>query len=256
MDASANNAGSPMTQENLSTGTPATFSRQPPSHGRPIKFTPERLQQIRNLVERGKSREEIAEILDVTVGSLQVTCSRLGISLRRPRFDNGIRVLRQSKPLSKNPMMMHHPIEHDGSAPSQPTEEQSAGSSQSRPAEPALVVKPQQERVKTLEAGSASVAIRIQYNGMERTTQLPFTLDMIGQLAWEAELRDMRIGELIAELIVAMVRKDLFPVVLDPSRVTPESEHRVCEQPVAGAIGLKEQMFGAEQQIPHGARSD
>jgi hypothetical protein len=51
-----------MTQENLSTGTPAKFSRQPPSHGRPIKFTPERLQQIRNLVERGKSREEIAEI--------------------------------------------------------------------------------------------------------------------------------------------------------------------------------------------------
>jgi hypothetical protein len=120
-------------------------------------------------------------------------------------------------------------------------------------------VKPQRERVKTLEAGSASVAIRIQYNGMERTTQLPFTLDMIGQLAWEAELldmigqlaweaelRDMRIGELIAELIVAMVRKVLFPVVLDPSQVNPESEHRVCEQPVAGAIGLKEQMFGAE----------
>ena len=31
------------------------------SRGRQIKFTPERLQQIRNLVERGKSREEIAE---------------------------------------------------------------------------------------------------------------------------------------------------------------------------------------------------
>jgi hypothetical protein len=245
-----------MTQENLSTGTPAKFSRQPPSHGRPIKFTPERLEQIRNLVERGKSREEIAEILDVTVGSLQVTCSRLGISLRRPKFDNGVRLLRQSKPLSKNATIIHHPKHHDGSALSQPTEEQSPGSSQSRPAEPALVVKPQQARVKTLEAGSASVAIRIQYNGMERTTQLPLTLDMIGQLAWEAELRDMRIGELIAELIVAMVRKDLFPEVLHPSRVTPESEHRVCEQPVADAIGLKEQMFGAEQQIPDGARSD
>jgi hypothetical protein len=71
--------------------------------------------------------------------------------------------------------------------------------------------------VKTLEAGSASVAIRIQYNGMERTSELPLTLDMIGQLAWEAELRDMRIGELIAELIVAMVRKDLFPAVLGKS---------------------------------------
>ena len=39
---------------------------------------------MRTLVERGKSREEIAELIGVTVGSLQVTCSRLGISLRRP----------------------------------------------------------------------------------------------------------------------------------------------------------------------------
>jgi hypothetical protein len=55
------------------------------TNGRPIKFTPERIEQIKNLVERGKSREEIAEIINVTVGSLQVTCSRLGISLRRPK---------------------------------------------------------------------------------------------------------------------------------------------------------------------------
>jgi hypothetical protein len=75
-------------------------------------------------------------------------------------------------------------------------------------------VKPQQERVKTLEAGSASVSITIQYNGMERTTELSLTLDMIGQLAWEAELRDMRIGELIAGLIVAVLKKDSFETVL------------------------------------------
>jgi len=37
------------------------LTTQPPIRGRQIKFTPERLQQIRNLVERGKSREEIAE---------------------------------------------------------------------------------------------------------------------------------------------------------------------------------------------------
>ena len=53
------------------------------TNGRPIKFTPERLQQIRNLVERGMSREQIAETIGVTLGSLQVTCSRMGISLRR-----------------------------------------------------------------------------------------------------------------------------------------------------------------------------
>jgi hypothetical protein len=50
-----------------------------------IKFTPERFEQIRNLVERGMSREDIADTIGVTVGSLQVTCSRVGISLRRPK---------------------------------------------------------------------------------------------------------------------------------------------------------------------------
>jgi hypothetical protein len=63
------------------------------NRGRAVKFTPERIDQIRNLVERGTSREEIAEIIGVTVGSLQVTCSRLGISLRRRPVENGVRLL-------------------------------------------------------------------------------------------------------------------------------------------------------------------
>ena len=53
------------------------LATQVPTGGRQVKFTPERLQQIRNLVERGKSREEIAELIGVTVDSLQLTCSRL-----------------------------------------------------------------------------------------------------------------------------------------------------------------------------------
>jgi hypothetical protein len=53
--------------------------------GRRIVFTPERFDQIRNLVERGHSREQIAEIIGCSLGSLQVTCSREGISLRRLR---------------------------------------------------------------------------------------------------------------------------------------------------------------------------
>ena len=60
------------------------------------------IQQITNLVERGKSREEIAELIEVTIDSLQVTCSRLGISLRRPRLDNGIRLLPRGKPVPSN----------------------------------------------------------------------------------------------------------------------------------------------------------
>jgi hypothetical protein len=62
----------------------AQLTTQVLARGRQTKFTPERIQRIKNLVERGKSREEIAEFIGVTLGSLQVTCSRLGVSLRRP----------------------------------------------------------------------------------------------------------------------------------------------------------------------------
>jgi hypothetical protein len=93
---------SEMNHHDLITAPLAKFSSQVPPRGRRIKFTPERIQQIRNLVERGKSREEIAELIEVTVGSLQVTCSKLGISLRRPRLDNGIRFLTRGKPVPRN----------------------------------------------------------------------------------------------------------------------------------------------------------
>jgi hypothetical protein len=118
-----------MTFGTLSTGTQAKFSPQLlTSRGRPTKFTLERLQQIRNLVERGESREQIAEILDVTVGSLQVTCSRLGISLRRPKVDNGVRLLRQHNSISrKKTITMYDLTDHNGSALSQPIEEPISG---------------------------------------------------------------------------------------------------------------------------------
>ena len=50
------------------------------------KFTPGNIQKIKDWVAQGISREEIAKLIDVTVGSLQVTCSRLGISLRIPKI--------------------------------------------------------------------------------------------------------------------------------------------------------------------------
>jgi hypothetical protein len=49
------------------------------------KFTPERIQQIEGLVGRGETCQQIAAVIGVTVGTLKVTCSRLGISLRRPK---------------------------------------------------------------------------------------------------------------------------------------------------------------------------
>ena len=55
------------------------------SRPRSTKFTAERIQQIKDLISRGETCEEIARLIGVTVGTLKVTCSRLGISLRRPR---------------------------------------------------------------------------------------------------------------------------------------------------------------------------
>jgi hypothetical protein len=185
---------------------------QLPTRGRQTKFTPERLQQIRNLVERGKSREEIAELIGVTVGSLQVTCSRLGISLRRPIFDTGTGLLRRDEPRSNNGM--HNPS-HTGDVPSQPTKEQQ--NSQGTVAQ-AQGATPHQERARTNEAGAANFAIKMQYRGEERTAELPLTQDMIRQLAFEAQFRDVSIGELVGELINAMMKKDLFQHVLQPDQ--------------------------------------
>ena len=172
--------------------------------GRQTKFTPERIQQIRNLVERGKSREEIAELIGVTLGSLQVTCSRLGVSLRRPIFNTGTGLLRRG---ANNGVIL------------QLTKERPEQNSQSAPVQQAQTPTPNQERVKRMsEVGSANFAIRMRYKGEERTTELPLTHDMIRQLAFEAELRNMRIGELIGELMVAMLKKDLFQAVLQQEK--------------------------------------
>ena len=63
--------------------------RAEPFRGRRSKFTPERIQQIRELVKSGISCEEIAAFIGVTSGALKVSCSRLGVSLRRPRAIEG-----------------------------------------------------------------------------------------------------------------------------------------------------------------------
>ena len=94
-------------KKNATEGTRITqlAEAEPATHvltrGRQKKFTPERIQQIKNLVERGTSREQIAELIGVTVGSLQVTCSRLGVSLRRrPNVNTGAGLLRRDGPRS------------------------------------------------------------------------------------------------------------------------------------------------------------
>jgi hypothetical protein len=54
-----------------------------------VQFTPEVIEEIKDLVAQGTRRDEIASRLGVSVGYLQVTCLRLGISLRRIILPNG-----------------------------------------------------------------------------------------------------------------------------------------------------------------------
>lgn len=53
----------------------------------------------------------------------------------------------------------------------------------------------------------AVFSIRIKYRGQERSSDLPLGEEMISQLAREAEIRGMRIGELLAALLLEIVEK-------------------------------------------------
>ena len=137
--------------------TRSVSSTSAPPPGRQTKFTPERMRQIVNLVERGKSREEIAELVGVTVGTLQVTCSKFGISLRRPRFDTGTGYLRPSKERSSNgapaPEGDGNPPSNGGLRPQSPL--------QPPPAEQAQIATPHHARARTYEQGEVSFSLRM-----------------------------------------------------------------------------------------------
>jgi hypothetical protein len=72
---------------------------------RPSKFTPETMEQIKGLIALGRSRHEIAGLLGVTVGTLQVTCSNQRISLRRrPKFDAKLDLPEHEVPYTGGPV--------------------------------------------------------------------------------------------------------------------------------------------------------
>ena len=183
--------------------------------GRETKFTPERIRQIVNLVERGKSREEIAELVGVTVGTLQVTCSRLGVSLRRPRFDTGTGYLRLGKERCCNgtraPQGDDNPTLNGGLPPQSPL--------QPPPAAQAQIATRHHAQARTNERGEVSFSLMMQYRGEERTTEIPLTQDMMTQLGIEAWLRDMKMGEVVSEVIIGVIKGDLFHPVLESDQV-------------------------------------
>lgn len=180
----------------------------PPAHHRQTKFTPENIRQIQNLLDRGKSAEEIAEVIGVTPGTLKSTCSKLRISLRRPRFDMGTGLLRhRQRPIrsasQKTERGAGQPHANHVAGESTPTFERLPMDQ-----EPTVVPQPQ--------SSSATFAILMSYKGEQRTVELPLTDRMIAHLAIEAEFRATTVSELIANLITEIAMNDKFDVVFDP----------------------------------------
>jgi len=142
-----------------------------PKAGRASKFTPQAIQNIKEMVAQGLSREEIAQRLDVTVGSLQVTCSKLGVSLRRSRTRLPYELLK-------------------------PEFELSQAGSEVDPVESSSLLK-------------VKIAITMQRGDLLRTFDVPLSNKAIEELAFLASLRQVKLVELIAQILSGAVDKGL-----------------------------------------------
>jgi hypothetical protein len=149
------------------------------ARGRRVKFTPQVIEQIKEFVAQGISRDEIANRLGVTVGSLQVTCSRLGISLRR---SNGSRHTADVR---------RRTIPTPGSFGIAQVREQKEVSQSAARAAP-----------------SAKFAITLRHRGKEQTDDIELSL------ACEAMSRDLDIARLIGQILVAAINKDMIQKIL------------------------------------------
>src|ERR1700737_2498533 len=139
--------------------------------GRPIKFTPERMQQISNLVERGKSPDQIAEIIGITTDTLQVACSKLGISLRRHTFDIGAGLrscsYRRTPPHQASPYPESMIPEPEVRGPQPGSGGKPIG--EAKAATPSEAVR----QARSDNTASAVLAIRMHYKDEERSPTLP-----------------------------------------------------------------------------------
>ena len=149
---------------------------------RPSKFTPENIAKIKDWVAQGVSRDEIANRLDATVGSLQVTCSRLGISLRRSSLAKGNGAI---QPLG----VVRRSIEPN---------RQGAPAAQSK---------------FTLSIGTQD---------RQSTVDLPLPHIVIAQLALAASVRDLSIAELIGKTLVRVIEKDSVQEILRDGNLPPK----------------------------------
>ena len=145
--------------------------------GRRAKFTPQAMEKIKEFVAEGISRDEIATRLGVTVGSLQVTCSRLGVSLRRIISPNG---------------SGRHTADVKG----------------------AVGIAHVREQKEVSQPAAPQFAITMRCQGEEKTIDIPLPSPAIEALALEAMSRDLGIAGLIGQVLVAAINKDMIHEIL------------------------------------------
>jgi hypothetical protein len=142
--------------------------------GKRRKFTSDNIARIKDWIAQGVCRDEIANRLEVTVNSLQVTCSKLGISLRKRSLanDNGA-----IPPVGVVQRSVKH-IEQDNIA------------------------------------AHARFTLLLKSQNRQKATDLPLHQGLIERLALEATVRGQSVGDLIGTILSQVVRKDLVGEVL------------------------------------------
>jgi hypothetical protein len=173
-----------------SNGATMTMTNASPlPRGRRVKFTPQVIEKIKEFVAEGIRRDEIANRLGATLGSLQVTCSRLGISLRRIILANGsgrhtADVRRRTIPTPCSVGMVRVREQKDVSQPA------------------------------ARAAPLAKFAIIMRYKGKEKASEIPLPSGAIEVLALEAMSRDLDIAGLVGQALVPAINKDMIREIL------------------------------------------
>ena len=142
---------------------------------RATKFTPANIQKIKDFVAQGISKEEIAKFLDVTVGSLQVTCSRLGISLRR--HNDAARTRVESRAFVSNGRVYAGHLQRE------------------------------------LDS-QARFQLVLQSQGKEVTTELAIAASDVGRLGLEASAQDLGLTDLMSQVLTQALKKGLIQEIL------------------------------------------
>ena len=146
------------------------------TRGRPRKYSPDNMRKIKNWVAEGIPREEIAILLEVTVGSLQVTCSRLGISLRTRKMFEHRRAVVSRPYIPDHPPMMGH-----------------------------VGPKPQHPRFQVVLERNGSV---------QCVTEVPFKgLDIV-RLGLEAAVQNLGMGQLLTQAVTTAIKKNMIQEIL------------------------------------------